>query len=210
MTPHLGRVLAAIVAVMAWRVAKLRPQHRPLAWWLVAAALADLARWGLGLLLAAEPRPYAGAARVAFHADQALLLVEPVGLAAVAVLVLTGARTAPIHGLGAAALTWVALIAGYSRGLRGAVMRYVYGGVEVAALLATAVAATLWAKQRRWPSMTEILLAVYVSVRVSLLTVGPYAVPDTFAEWWRGDGAQMTAVMASLLVHIAWLRSLKT
>ena len=206
---HVAQGAAIVVGVLAWRVARLRPQHRPMAWWLVVASTADFVRWSLGWWLDVAPVPYSGAVRALYHADTALLMVEPVGLAAVALVVLAGA--APWHLAGAASAVWCVLAVGYGRGLRGrTVMRVVDVAIEAAALAVVAACGALWMRRRRWPTMTEILIAMYAAVRVSLLVAGPYAAEGgPWGQWWRGDGAQVSVIVASLVVHVAWLRSIR-
>lgn len=210
MIQHVGRALAVVVALLAWRVARRRPHHKPFATWLLVAALADIARWALGWPLDGAPVPYSGAARALFHIDQALVLVEPAGLVMVALCAI-GRAGASLHVAGASALALSCMVAGYSHGLRGVgVMRWVYGSIEAAAILAVAAIAITWARRRAWPTMTEVLVALYAAVRVSLLIAGPYsAAGGPFGQWWRGDGAQVTVVLTSLAIHAAWLRAVK-
>lgn len=204
-----GRVLAVVVAIVAMRVADVRPQHRPLARWLAASAAADVAAWIVAAGLLGYERPYCGGARVLHHAGQALGLVEPVGLAAVAVIVFVGNATAVVHAVGAGVALLCAMIIGYPAVLRGPMMAYWYGAIEVVALIIVAASIVHAGRQRRWPTMTEVLVVLYGAVRLSLLVAGPYVAPGgPFVAWWSGDGAQFTAVTVALLVHLGWLRAI--
>lgn len=83
--------LLVAVAVAAWALALGRwtvapwPHLRPLAWLATLGAAADGAvmqvRW---LVLDGEPKPYEGAARLAYHATQGIVLAWPAALVAVA------------------------------------------------------------------------------------------------------------------------------
>lgn len=90
---HLGILLAGALAALAWRHAQARPRHRPIALLISAGIFADLTRRALALIILGPARqllggaPYGGGARVAFHVDQALLLLYPAALAAVALIV---------------------------------------------------------------------------------------------------------------------------
>lgn len=210
MTGIVGRVLAVVVAILAWRVADKRPHHRPLARWLSVAAVADVVGALLCWYLDRCGVPYSGLARVAHHAWQALGLVEPVGLAGVAWLVLGQRRTAPQHTIGAGALIWCVLVVGYPEPLRGPVMAPVWGWIEGASVVVTALAMVVWGRERRWPTMTELLIGLYWCVRVSLLVAGPYsATGGPLVAWWTGDGAQFVAVLVSLVTHLAWWRAIQ-
>ncbi len=219
--PHVGRALACVVALLAWRVTHYRPQHRPLAAYLTAIAAADLARWvigpthgdpalryGLGLLFDSAG-PYAGALRVAFHVDEALYLVGPVGLAMVAIRVLAGRR--PDHVVGAGALLWVALVATYPA-TRGAMLTdRIYPAAEWASVATVGLATALWWRGRppRWPGFPEVLTWMYGATVVSLLVAGPFAMANPVAAWWSGWGALFSLQVASAALHAAWYRSVR-
>lgn len=200
----LGRVVALLVAFAAWRIARLRPYHRAMATWLAVVAAADVARWALSITLLAVSGPYTGCHRVAFHAEQAMMLAEPFGLVAVALMATT--RRNVTHVVGAYLAVVAVLVTTYPA-LRGAALGWVYFGVEVAAAGVVACGAVAWWRARRWPTMTEILVAVYAAMRAALVLVGPFAAhAGPFAEWWRGDGAQLACVLLSLALHAAWWR----
>ncbi len=218
--PHVGRVLACVVALLAWRIARRRPQHHPLAVYLAAVAVADILRWaaaatygdpayryGLGLLFQA-PGPYTGATRAAFHASQALLLVGPLGLAMAAVRTLAGRRVD--HLAGASVLLWVALVATYPA-TRGALLTdRIYPAVEWAALAVIAWATVVWARAPRWPGFPEVLTWLYGATALSALLVGPYSTGSAIASWWTGWGSLLTCQLASVAIHAAWFRAVRS
>ena len=201
------RVFGVAAAALAWRVARLRPQHRPVAAYLAAAACADLARWALHPLFAA-PGPYAGALRAAFHLDEALYLVSPVGLACAAVAVMGGWRVGNV--IGASVLAWVVAVVEYPV-LRGAVLvRWGYPGAEAASVLVTAAAAVAWWRRgRQWPGLSEIVVVTYAAAALSIVVAGPYAQADPVAAWWCGYAALLARNVVSVAVHGAWLRAVQ-
>lgn len=96
-----GLPLLALAAFTAWRLARLRPYYRPIGRLLAANLAADIAGLAIfQLYVHAFQVPYTGVARLAFHVEQATGLVWPVGVAAVALVVL--ARRSP----------WPAFVAG--------------------------------------------------------------------------------------------------
>ncbi len=206
MVPHLGRVLAFLIAYVAWRVSRLRPQHRAMAFWLCVAAIADLTRFGLSFAMDA-PTPFHGIHRVIFHVDQGLMILEPLGLSVVAVYSLARARVD--HLIGASCALWVVMIAAYPK-LRGVPLGWCYFGIDAAVVVACTIATIVWTKEKRWPSMTEILIFAFAAARASLLIAGPYmAGGGPFANWWIGYGAQFACGITTLAVQASWLRSIR-
>jgi len=135
----------ATAVALAWR----RVDHRSFAVFLTVIAAASLIRSVLPTIAPIRPLespPFTGAARLAFHADQALFLTWPAGLTALAILLFAGRRPFPMI-----ALLWAGavayLIARYPT-IRGETLRRFYLAAELAALAgAVASLASFW--QRR-------------------------------------------------------------
>lgn len=85
--------LLVAVAVVAWSLTRgwwtiaPWPHLRPVAWLASLGAVGDAARWAVErYALKGEPKPYVGLARLAYHAEQALVLGWPAALVAVALV----------------------------------------------------------------------------------------------------------------------------
>ena len=101
----LGIVALSRAESSAWLLSRERPYYRPIAWLLsadfYACVLGVVLRQGY---LSTQPRPYSGLARLLFHVEQAAGLVWPVGVAAVALLVLARRPAWPAFVAGAAVM----------------------------------------------------------------------------------------------------------
>jgi hypothetical protein len=133
----LGVGFHAAAAVAAISIAFRTREHRPVAFFLGLTAVADGGACALQNLVLRPARlalgpgvPYAGDARVAFHASQALFLSWPAGLAALA-LVAGGRR--PWVAFAVWAITFAALVATYPE-TRGELLQRWYFAAELAAL----------------------------------------------------------------------------
>jgi hypothetical protein len=201
----LGYALEAILLpALAWRVARLRRYHLPIAIGLTVIGVADAARALLAAFyFAGKATPYIDEARVVFHLDEALYLAGPAALAWMAVQLLVGRGGA--HVVGAAAMAWCGLIVGYPHPFRGATLGLVYLGAHGVAGLVVVSSVALWymANRGRWMVVSGYLLLLYLAGDV-VAVAGPYA-GDPFTSWassWLSLlGLHLTAVM----VHIAML-----
>ncbi len=196
-----GVLLAITLAALAWAVAHARPQHRAVAWWCTAVAAADVVHWALAAWVLAPARaalgtaPYAGASRVAFHIQQAAVVARPVGLAALAAVVLLSppaARLAARAASGVYAASVAALALAYPA-LRGDALGRVYFGAELAALLAAGGALAAWWPRRAWPTLTE----------GTVLVVGVLQIGVVIA--WRRSFAGFPAAALVMIVAFAAL-----
>lgn len=92
-------VAAAVVAwalARGWRTVAPWPHMRPVAWLVTAGSVADVA--GMTLrehALAGQPKPYVGLTRLAYHAEQALVLGWPAALVAVSLVAFMRRRAWP-------------------------------------------------------------------------------------------------------------------
>jgi hypothetical protein len=106
--PDLGRpwfwiMRAALAFVGAVVIARRLPRFRSAAWLLGALCFANLGRTALLLAVIHPARraglvPYTGWTRVAWHCEQALFMVWPAGIAAIAVATFWSPRRARIIG----------------------------------------------------------------------------------------------------------------
>jgi hypothetical protein len=144
--------LSAVLAVLAWCVARIRPRHQPVAAFIAVNLVADLLRWPLWIFVLlparqAEPDlPFRGWARVAFHVQEVLVIAWPAGLAAIAALMLLDP---PAGRRGARAILFIytaiiaVLIAAYPLA-SGAVLARAVLGLELAALAVVLAAGVAW------------------------------------------------------------------
>lgn len=194
-------VVAAAISLM---IARRHRDYRPVAAFLAATALADVALAGLIVAGAPPSLPdarLAGLARFIGHARQGLYLVWPLGLAALVVTVFSGRfpRVVPV----AYGVTLAVLVLGDE--ILGAVLvRRLYLGTELSAIV-VAIAAVL-----RWPSLREPLTVPHVMTLLLLfgeigLLLGPWH-HDIFAGWDAGRMMYSTAyaLLIVLQAGILW------
>jgi hypothetical protein len=175
-----ARLLQVIAALAAARAARGRPACRPVARFLAAAAAADAARWWIASVLPASG-PYRGALRALYHLEQALFLLWPAGVAAIAIRVFRRGAPGPVAA--AHAIVIGALVAGYPA-VRGRPLAWAYAGAHLAALVAACAALAGWLC-RREPPRLEHTSALFVIALDAVLFLGPYFPPelDPFGGW---------------------------
>lgn len=216
MTPQYAAFLATSAlamgagAALAWKV---RP-HLPVALLLAFGLGCDLVQEVVRPIYLGHPRPFSGAARIAWHVGQAAFAAYPWAILAVAVVVLTG------HGRRWIAVTvgvaWVAyealLIAGYhALDLRGERLGLVYLAAQALLVLGMGAVVVPW--WRRWraawraerlaPSATEILAALACGVELVILA-GPLLLgaPWAHARWIvLARPAYATYYLIAILMH---------
>jgi hypothetical protein len=193
--------LSATVVLAAWAVARRRPEHRPIASLLSAGLVADLARQGIGVYVlqptraAAGGLPFTGAARFAFHVDQALFLSWPAALAACAVLVYLGRRPWPVALVYGLAVTLFTMA---YPALRGAPLGRAYLGAELAALAVCLGTFITWAWRREAPDLTRSVM--FIISAVELVTLLPYR-KGPFAFWPLAQASYMTLYVVLIILH---------
>jgi hypothetical protein len=196
MTPVTATRAALVLATLAALVlARRRADHRPVAAFLVIVTVVSFLRAGLGAYVFGPARaemraaglepamvPFTGGDRLAFYVEMAAFLAWPAGVAALTMAVY--ARRRPwIVGL-----IWAGLSAAmaYAYPLtRGDVLRRCYLGVQIAALLASAGAITMWAWKRERPTLPHAVVLCIVVVDFGTL-IGPY-LGNPFTNWDRAQ-----------------------
>jgi len=177
--------LSTIVTILAWMVARRRPDHRPIALFLTVALAADLARWPLRLfvLLPAHDRfgsaSFSGWWRVAGHLESALFLTWSAGIAAVAQVVFVRRRFWPVV---AAWAIFVALLAiGYPT-IRGAVLARFYLGAELVALAVAIGALVQWFWTEEPSGIQHTIVMLLIGVDLVVVIAGAWR-HGIFASW---------------------------
>ena len=165
----LGRALQALAVGLAIVIAWRRPSYRPTAFFLLGAFLASMARLALRPLWAV-PGPYVGAIRLAFHLEQGLFILWPIGLAALCRWTFIGRRPWPI------VMAWFVaigvLVLGYPT-IRMDVHRKALLAIELASLAVSVAAwARFWAAKKK-PGI-EIAAATFLLVFELGTLAGPW------------------------------------
>jgi hypothetical protein len=175
-------VLLGVLALLSVLRARGRAEHRPVAWFTTGATIADAVRWGIGEAILKPFRalhpgvPYAGVARAVFHLDEAMFLVWPLGLAALAFAVFLDraeARTPVLAVLGTYAVGVVVLVLGYPT-IRGELLARVYRVALVAGVAAAASTGLAWWRRPGRPTLTDASTIVLACLQLgAALTWSP-------------------------------------
>jgi hypothetical protein len=200
-------LLQVIAAITAGLVARRRAQHLPLASFLIAAVIANLALVGFiayGAPTSLPAAPLTGIARFVGHVRQGLYLVWPFGFAMMFVAVFSGRHLSVIPL--AYVVTLAVLVLGYPT-IGGEVLRQVYLGIELAALAVALAAIIQWAWRRESPTLTHGVALLLLSGEAKLL-LGPWH-HDIFAGWDAGRimYATIYLVIAVVQVGVLWTSS---
>jgi hypothetical protein len=183
---------AALVSVgVAWR----RKEHRPIALFLGFTGVADGLACALQELILEPARlslgpgvPFTGDIRAAFHASQALFLMWPAGLAALALVTL--GRRRPWVPFAVWAIALPVLAATYPA-VRGAVLQRWYLAAELGALAVGLryVMGWLWrvaSRDKPALSSAELLAGlctlILVAIDVTDVAVGPWR-SNIYTDW---------------------------
>ncbi|MFT3765461.1 MAG: hypothetical protein QM820_08105 [Minicystis sp.] len=197
-------------AVLAGVGARGRAEHRPFALFLGAMAIAAAVRWVLLTwwvvpFQATFPDvPLTGGALLAAHADTALFLAWPAGIAATAVAVYL--RRRPWIVAGAWAVAAIAIAAAYPS-TRGDVLRRCYLAAELVALAVSFGAIGTWARLRESVTLTRACVLLLVLFEMSTL-LGPW-LGDPFSTWWKAQilYAMLYGGLIAIQGGSLWLRS---
>lgn len=165
--------LAGVTVVLAWLVARGRPDHRPVAALLTVGFASDLVRQALRVAVFVPARasfagaPFTGWVRVAADVDNALFLAYPAAIVAVMVVVFLKRPAWPV------AVVWALIVAALAIAYpasRGAVLSRCYLAAELAAVAVTVGAAVTWFWRREAPTLTSgIALLIGASEAATLL-----------------------------------------
>jgi len=186
--------LAAVATgcALAWK----RPSYRAVAALLLLVFVADWARLGLKTyILSTAPRPFHGAARAAFHIEQALFLTWPTGVAALAQWEFL--RHRPWNVLLAYSAVIASLVLAYP-GLRQSSLAQAYLALHITAF-AYAFICTVRGLSKANPGIEQsaVVFSTFISATALL---GPYTGQDWISRW---NFAQLANVLLySVLVYL--------
>lgn len=205
-----GYALSALITALAWFVTHRRSDHRPIALLLTLGLVSDVIRRqlyihaiGPGYVVAAGG-PLTGAARVAFHVEQALFLAWPAGLTAAALTIFLRRRPWLV------AVVWslaVAALAVSYPGTRGDVLRRAYLALELATIAVSSGAVIQWGWSRQWPTLAQDILMALIGAEIAVVW-GPWR-HDLFGGWSAGQimYAVTYLVIAFLQGGVLWRQS---
>lgn len=199
---------ALLLLALAGGLARLRPA-RPLALALEALLAAELGRLALSLLVLVPARlrlgdaPYAGAERLAFHAEQALHLAWPIVALGLALHLFTRLRSAGWVVAGAAWVLAVGALAARYPEVRGARLMGEYRAAQAASCLAAAGVALAGQRPARFRVGREHLATLLLLAGCAAELAGPYL--HSGGRWWL---AQVTwpIALASACAALSWGR----
>jgi hypothetical protein len=206
-----GYMMSATATVLAWPVAKRRPDHYPIAILLTFGLGSDLARRALReYVLTPEYARLAGApstgwVRVVFNVEQALFLAWPAGLAAVVLWVHLKQRPWPV-GVGYLAGVFGIAIIGYPT-IRGDLLHKAYLGFELACLVVAVGAILHWLAFRKEPPRTSHwILALMVGAEIVGLMAGAWRF-GIFTTWTLAQIAycMLYAVLTVINGAVLWM-----
>jgi hypothetical protein len=174
---------AAVAAVL---LARVRRDHHVLAislvWVASVSALRVVLDVSFGLLRPLGSPPFVGAARVAFHIDEAIGLSLPTALAITAIVLFARRRwLALLPGLAWAGA--VAYLATHYPAIRGEALRLVYLGAELAALAVAAASIITWGWRRESLTPARVCILFVCLIDGGLLLAGA----QRWGFWSRWD-----------------------
>jgi len=153
---------------------------------MVLETLAQLLSTGIGAVYPPirplDAPPLEGWARVAFHAQQALFLTWPAGLAAIVLVLFVSRRwTAALPGVAWAAL--VAYLSTHYPAVRGDALRGVYLAAELAAVTVAAGSIITWTWRRASPTPAHAC-ALFVALIDAVALIGGALRYGVFEYWY--------------------------
>lgn len=177
-------LLHLLAGAAAMLVARRRRDYLPVAVFLSTTALADIVMTALAASVdpALPAAPLTGLDRVVGHVRQALYLIWPFGFAAMATTIFTG--HARLWAFVVAYMgTLTVLVLGYPT-ISGEVLRRVYLGIELGAIVVATGWLITWASRRESPMLPHLVALLLLSTEFAVL-IGPF-VRDIFAGWAMG------------------------
>lgn len=205
--------LGLVAACSAAAVAVQRRAYRPVAAFLVAASASDATRKALAANVFTPWRAehgaeaMVGAVRAAFHVEQALFLIWPFGILALALHVFLRARPWLV------ASAWLALVAFLATSypeIRGASLATVYRAVACGCACISVGAFVMWWRTKARLSVSAFALSLVVAADV-LTLFGPHAT-NIFTRWPLAQGVYLVLYVGLTLLHIgaSWTLSFRS
>lgn len=196
---HVG--LYILLAVLAWRVARLRPPHRPLAAYVTWMVATDWLRLGIRRILDTAPRPLAGGPLVLLHVDD--LFVLSWSFLFVACCLHYFVARSPWAAIGAWAASWAITL--NAPIVSGEVLSWIFR-LGSLGCMAASWACIVWGvlRARIEPGLAHLVLILYASSDV-VLNLVPYA-RGSLAEWPLVRLLNVLLLVAGIAAHLIWLR----
>lgn len=201
----IGALLHLVAGLLGVRLARFRPDYLPVAVFLAGTAIVDLVLVALTVGAPTEipASPLTGMARVVGQLREALWLIWPFAFVAMFLAIFAGRRP---WAVGAAYVVTIAVLVIEYPTLRGEVLRRVYFGIELAALIIAAGALIQWAWRREFPLLPHLVAIGLLSTEVAVL-LGPWA-HDIFAGWTAGRimYSMVYAAISIVTGGMLWIR----
>jgi hypothetical protein len=191
------RIVAAVLAVL---VVRKRPEHKPIAVFLIAIVIASLARLGIeatGIVpTTPSPEPLTGLPRLAAHTLQAAHILWPFGVVALVGRVFAdrGARAVAVGYVLAVGV----LVAGYPT-IRGDLLARTYTAFELASLLISLGLVVQWVQRRLTPTLAQVAAWLVLALEFTTL-LGPYRAA-LFWGWERSLAVYSVLYAALALLY---------
>lgn len=201
--------LSALATILAWIVARRRSDHRSIAILLTFGIASDLVQRAILHLVLPPPLldnpPLTEWTRVAGHAESALFIAWPFGIAAQALWVFS--RRRPRIVALAYIITVVALIMGYPA-TRGRALQRIYLGAELSCLFVALAALFPWlarlSRLQDRVTLTSSCTGLLVTGHFAAVVSGPYRV-GLFGAWSIAQASYLAIYSAINLMHGVWL-----
>ncbi|WP_437600297.1 hypothetical protein WMF28_01885 [Sorangium sp. So ce590] len=176
--------LSVVATVLAWVVARHRPEHRPIAFLLGYGLATDAVRELIGAKVLRPARaelagaPFTGWVRIAFHVESALFVGWMTGVAALAVFIF--GRRRPWGVLAIYVVAVGVLAAGYPT-FRGELLGKAYLALQLAALCVSIGCLLRWFASREPAKVHHVATGLIIITELSMLA-GPYRY-GVFTTW---------------------------
>jgi hypothetical protein len=204
-----------IATVLAWELALWRPEHQPIAYLLTVELASNVAQRAmhpvlLHWLATLGDATWTGWPRVVAHVSQALFMVWPAALAAIALVVFLGRKPWPV--MACYAVVVAGLVALHPKARDGSLPR-VYAAVQMVGLLVAVGSAAMWylssRRTRRRANTAQAALMFILSVEVPSIA-GAWRI-GIFAHWHLAQIAYLIMFVLLILLQAVFLwRSLRS
>jgi hypothetical protein len=206
-----GYLMSLVATVLAWLVARRRPEHAPIAYLLTFGLASDLVRRALHWFLAPayaelSGAPATGWVRFTVNIEQALFLGWPAGIAAVAMVIYLGRRPWPV-AVGYVAGVLGIIVFGYPA-IRGDLLRKAYLGFELTCLMVAVGCLLHWIAFRKdTPRPRHLIVMLIIGAEAAGFIGGAWRF-GIFTTWKLAQVAYTMLYSAVAVINggVLWIR----
>jgi hypothetical protein len=211
-----GYVMSLVATILAWPVARLRPEHAPIAYLLTFGFASDLARRGIHRFIfipayaTLKGAPATGWIRLAVGVEQTLFLGWFAGVAAVAMVVFLKRRPWPV-AIGYVASVLGIAVFGYPA-LRGDLLRQAYFGFDLLCLMAAVGCLLHWiAFYKETPRPCHLIVMLIIGAELAGLIGGAWRF-GIFTTWKleQVSYTMLYSVVAVINGGVLWIQPRST